>query len=153
VTSFLLFLLLLPGVGLLLLSALWVRPDERTSWVQALMAAGAAIGGFVVVLEVMLGCVWLNRHLLRQPFHFAPDWTTPPPGPPLRWLLLPPLTVVAGYAALHLVIWFAAAAPGELAPNWMWGVIWGGVAAIAAGCRIHFGRTLPRTTGPADRQA
>jgi hypothetical protein len=99
---------------------------------------------FLILLEIVLGVVWLERHLTHRPYPFAPRWKAGPPGHPLRLLCIPALRIVAVYGLTAVCIWIASCFQNDITLTWAWPLAWGSVGGGAFALSRHLDRTLPR---------
>lgn len=91
----------------------------------AFMTSGAALGAFLILMMIALGCDWFVRHL-RAAAVMSPQWSArfPRPMHPVRQIFLPPLGCVMGYSFLAVLMWLPSTFNTALAESWPWPVTW-----------------------------
>jgi hypothetical protein len=85
--------------------------------------ATGALGVFLAMMMMALGCDWLARHLKATT---AGEWNTRIQCPvhPARQIFLPPLGCLMAYAFLCVLVWLSSIVQTPLAETWPWPAVW-----------------------------
>lgn len=128
---FVLMLLPLLGSFLLASASLIVGSFAADPFPEAFLFSAAGLGGFLIMLAMVSGTAWLDGHLDRRPFSFAPGWVATQVVHPARQLLLPAVGSVALYGYAAVLFWIPSNVENDPAQTFSWPVVWG-IAAVAS---------------------
>ncbi|MCW1921412.1 hypothetical protein OKA05_02540 [Luteolibacter arcticus] len=110
---------------------------------EAIILGVIGLGSFVVTLTMTNGAVWLDGHLSRTSRPFASAGGQTRPMHPARQLFLPPTTIVVLYGSAAVALWIPDHLDAEPERNFIWPVVWIGVAVAATFLRRYLKAKFP----------